>query len=205
LKITHNNKTIQKLEKNPIFLLTGDIETTKFYSSLASACIKIGTYLEDKIEEKIRINFDIKQEIGQQSLFPTEEYFLVKQKFQKVEPDFVYIDENQKIIYVYEVKTNLGNADSKKAHGEKIKYKTLYTFLTKKYLDYTVKIFVVDFMGDLSGATALYEASDIIEVIDGETFCKRIKIDYQTIINDLKLSQNHNKNFIKEFKKIEVC
>jgi hypothetical protein len=68
-----------------------------------------------------------------------------------------------------------------------------------------VKIFVVDFMGDLSGATALYEASDIIEVIDGETFCQRIKIDYQTIINDLKLSQNHNKNFIKEFKKIEVC
>lgn len=200
--ITNNNLSNDRLVNNPIFLLTGDIETTKFFSSLASACIKLGYYIEDLIISNI--NLPILEEIGQKTLFPCEQYILIKPKFGKEIPDIVFIDENRKQIQVFEIKTNLRNADSKKAHGEKAKYKRLYDFLIEKYLNYKVEIFVVDFLGSLTGATELYRELNIINVVSGKNFCNKFNVDYQLLMDQIKSSQKLNRNFIQEFKRIEI-
>ena len=77
----------------------------------------------------------------------TGKYLLYKPKFGSEVPDYVLIDEEAKIIYVYEVKVNLRNMDSKKAHGEKSKYLRLKLFLEENYKNYKTSVFVVNFLG----------------------------------------------------------
>jgi hypothetical protein len=198
--ISDNNISQDRLLNNPIFVLTGDVETTKFFSNLASACIKFGYYIEQLIVDQIKL--PIMSEIAGNTLFDEKEYILVKPKFGSEIPDIVFVNEIEKIIDVYEIKTNLRNADSKKAHGEKLKYKRLYDYLTSSHKDYKIRIFVVDFMGSLLGATVLYKESKIIEVIDGKQFCEKIYIDHSIIIEHLQESQKKNKEFINYYKNL---
>ena len=203
--ITDNDIDIERLLNNPIYLLTGDLETAKFYSSLASASIKLGYYVEDIIKESI--NLPIFKDIGSNNtVFGIEErYILIKPKFGSEIPDMVLVDETTMTIHVYEIKVNLRNADSKKAHGEKIKYQTLKDYLDKKYPEYSINIFVVDFLGTGGGATSIYEDSDIIEVITGINFCKSVDIDYDNLMKKIKYSQVSNREFIHNYKKIPLA
>jgi len=46
--IDERNLDEKALYNNPIYLLTGDFETAKFYSCLASACCKFGYFVEQE-------------------------------------------------------------------------------------------------------------------------------------------------------------
>jgi len=109
--IDERNLDVKALFTNPIYLLTGDFETAKFFSCLASACCKFGYYVENIIRDNMSYPYITKDNI---EFNKTGKYLLYKPKFGSEVPDYVLIDEEAKIIYVYEVKVNLRNMDSKK-------------------------------------------------------------------------------------------
>ena len=104
--ITERNADVGEFLFAPIYYLTGDLETAKFYSNLASATSKFGTYLEQKIRESIKLPVGDYDSIFS-CLFPLDQKILLrKQKVVGVEPDFIVVDPIKKLIDVFEVKSN---------------------------------------------------------------------------------------------------
>ena len=200
MRIVNNNLEIERLRNNPIFRLTGCMETTQFFSNLASACVKFGTFLERVIGAEIQrvTDFPFLTEIGQSTLYgQPDKYMLVKPKFGKTKPDLVFVDGD--MIRLFEIKVNLRSSDSKKAHGETDKYKKARKYLKKNYPDYTVQTYAVDFFGGGGGSTALYQRADVFAVINGKTFCKFMGIDYDIVCANLEVDRDENFKFIKGY------
>jgi hypothetical protein len=204
--ITDNTIEFDTFSKHPIYLLTGDIETTKFFSILTSSCSKLGYYIEGKIKEYILASGIPQQpSIQHHELWDAPaQYFIHGVKFGAEKPDFVVVDEGKLTIDVYEIKMNLSNVDSKKAHGEKAKYTRLFETLSNDFPEYKVGVYVADFLGTTGGAIKLYEDCDILEVINGETFCTKVGISYKSIMDDIRYSQIANREFIKNYKNKKV-
>jgi hypothetical protein len=199
MRIVDNQLDHDRLINNPIYRLTGCMETTRFFSNLASACVKFGYHVEDRIFEHIQnVNLPKLDYIGQHTVFgPEERYILIKPKFGSEVPDVVLVDGSN--INVYEIKVNLRSSDSKKAHGERVKYERLKEYLLNNHPSYATNVFAVDFLGGGGGATALYEKADVFQVIDGESFCNTMGIDYQDVIDDLEKDREYNQEFIKDY------
>lgn len=197
--IVDNNLSQERLENNPIYRLTGCMETTKFFSNLASSVVKFGNYTESVIFKVIEsTDMDKLDYIGQTTIFGTpEKYILIKPKFGSEVPDVVLVDD--KNLHVFEIKVNLRSSDSKKAHGEKVKYERLKEYLQEHYKDYNTQIYAVDFLGGGGGATALYEKADVFTVIDGKTFCSMMGIQYDVVVNSLEVDQEQNRKFIQDY------
>ena len=199
MKILDNQLEHSRLINNPIYRLTGCMDTTRFFSNLASACVKFGYHVEDRIFEHIEnVNLPKLEYIGQSTLFGNvERYILIKPKFGSEIPDVVLV--NGTVINVYEIKVNLRSSDSKKAHGERVKYERLKEYLLKNYPSHITNVFAVDFLGGGGGATSLYEKADVFQVVDGESFCRTMGIDYQSVIDDLEKDREYNQEFIKDY------
>ena len=200
MRIVNNNLEIERLRNNPIFRLTGCMETTQFFSNLASACVKFGTFLERVIGAEIQrvTDFPFLTEIGQSTLYgQPDKYMLVKPKFGKTKPDLVFVDGD--MIRLFEIKVNLRSSDSKKAHGETDKYKKARKYLKKNYPDYTVQTYAVDFFGGGGGSTALYERANVFTVINGKTFCEMMGINYDIVCINLEVDQDENRKFIRDY------
>ena len=181
-----------------IFLLTGDIETTKFFSNLTSACSQLGYFIEDVVKSKITYPIVEQRELG----FRKGKYVLFKPKFNKQVPDFVLVDDVNKTINIFEVKINLRNADSKKVFGEKTKYESLKKYLDNIYKNYNVVLYAVDFF-NLNGIRRnikLYEQSNVLRVITGQEFCDMIDVHYDDVMSEVYKHREENQKFIKEYK-----
>ena len=86
--ITERKNDADEFLYAPIYFLTGDLETAKFYSNLASATAKFGTYLEKQIKETVSIPIINYSEINT----VTKKSLLAKQNIDGVIPDFIIID-----------------------------------------------------------------------------------------------------------------
>ena len=105
MKITARDIEEKYLYRTPIYLLTGDVETARFYSDLASASSKLGYYVEDTVKNLIKFPKVKTEALGSFD----GKYVLIKQKINKKIPDFLLVDTDNKKISVFEVKTNLKN------------------------------------------------------------------------------------------------
>ncbi len=195
--IDERNLDVKGLFTYPIYLLTGDFETAKFFSCLASACCKFGYYIENIVRDNMSYPYIKVENIGENK---SGKHLLYKPKFGSEVPDYVLIDEDNKIIYVYEMKVNLKSMDSKKAHGEKAKYQRLKLFLEENYKKYTVSVFVVNYLGVDGRNCSLYKNLDFLSIITGEEFCKSVNVSYDKLMNLIKESQKTNQEFIKLYK-----
>lgn len=195
--IDERNLDEKSLYNNPIYLLTGDFETAKFFSCLASACCKFGYFVEKAIKEHFKYTYINQTEIG---LKNTGKFLLHKPKFGAEVPDYVLIDEDEKIIYVYELKINLRNMDSKKAHGEKAKYQRLKLYLEEIHPKYETKIFVVNFLGASGRNVGLYKGLDYLKIISGEQFCQMMDVSFSLVMNKIYSSRSENQQFLLDYK-----
>lgn len=188
----------QLLYNTTIYLLTGDLETAKFFSNLTSSCSQLGYYIEDVVKSKIKYPI-----VGQENLgHRTGKYVLFKPKFNKQVPDFVFVDDENKTIHIFEVKINLRNADSKKVFGEKTKYASLKEYLDNIYKNYNVILHAVDFFNFDSARRniKLYEQSNVLNVITGVEFCQMLCVDYDEVMSEVYKHRKENQEFIIKFK-----
>ena len=196
MKIVGRNVEDQFLHRTPVYLLTGDLETAKFYSDLASASSKLGYFVEDVVKDFITYPIVGREELGNR----TGIYVLVKKKIVNKIPDFLKVDTDNKTVDVYEVKTNLKNLDSKQAFGEKIKHEELKNFLVGMFVDYTVTMYVVDFFEGPSLKVNLYENDTLLVTIPGRQFCDQLNVSFDDVMIKVRESREHNGLFIMDYK-----
>jgi hypothetical protein len=184
------------LLRTPVYLLTGDIETAKFYSNLASACSKMGYFVENTIVDLITLPI-IKYEnlIGYD-----KKCVVVKPKIEGMIPDFLVCDPLNKSISIYEVKTNLKNLDSKQAVAEKNKHEKLHQLFSSLFPSFDVTMYIVDFIEGPSLKVNLYEKDSLLKTIDGRVFCKHLEVEYDDVLQKITEYQNINIEFIKQYK-----
>lgn len=184
---------------SPIYFLTGDVETAKFYSNLASASSKFGTYLEKKIRETIKLpfinNLDDINHLKEKSV-------LKKQKIGKVEPDFIIIDPSINTISICEIKTNLFNMDSnlcRKANETGLEMKE---YFGTNFSNYISSVYLVNFLGFRPSKRGKYvlDLTNNFIIIEGDEFSKIIDVDYGFVINSLKNNRKINQEFIDIYK-----
>jgi hypothetical protein len=196
--IKDRNVNNSVLFNTTIYLLTGDVETTKFFSNLTSACSQLGYFIEDVVKSKITLPIVNQSELGLRK----GKYVLFKPKFNKQVPDFVLVDDVNKTINIFEMKINLRNADSKKVFGEKTKYESLKNYLDNIYKNYNVILYAVDFfnMDSQRRNIKLYEQSGVLGVITGQEFCDMISVNYDEVMSEVYKHRQENQNFILEYK-----
>ena len=191
---------------HPIYLLTGDLETAKFFASLASSTCRMGNFVQDRITHKIMHDVGALPKlngIGESNLFGLpDKYVIVKALYKqfKIEPDFIVVDEVKKTIDVFELKVNLSTPDSKKVYGEISKYAKLQEYLKELYSKYTIQTYAIDFIGDGGGSSILYQKSGIFKIINGRQFCDIVHIDYGDVMDDIKENRKSNLEYIKRYK-----
>lgn len=186
----------------PIYYLTGDLETAKFYSNLASATSKFGTYLEQKIRELISLPVEEYDSL-KSCLFPLEQKCLLrKQKIVGVEPDFIIIDPINKLILVFEVKTNMFNMDSKQCKTENYTGSKIKQHFMEILPEYTTEVYLVNFFGFEPSKRGKYVTplTDNFKHINGEIFSEMVDISLETLMNNLKDNQLTNQKFITDYK-----
>lgn len=196
MKITPREVEEKYLYRTPIYLLTGDIETAKFYSNLASASSKLGYYVEDAVKSLIKFPKVKTEALGSFD----GKYVLVKQKINKKIPDFVLVDTDSKKISVFEVKTNLKNLDFAQAFGEKIKHEELKKYLQYIFSDYNVILYVVDFFEGPSLKMNHYKDDDVLNTITGREFCEILEVSFDDVMNRVNKSRKDNLLFVQEYK-----
>jgi hypothetical protein len=189
------------LLRTPVYLLTGDIETAKFYSNLASACSKMGYFVENTIVDLVKLPI-IKYEnlIGYD-----KKSIVVKPKIQSMVPDFLLYDPLQKNINIYEVKTNLKNLDSKQAIAEKNKHEKLHQVFTSLFPKFKTTMFIVDFIEGPSLKVNLYEKDSLLNTISGKNFCEQIEVNYADVLDKITQFQSKNLQFVKEYKEKDIA
>ena len=196
MKIVERGVEEKYLYRTPVYLLTGDVETAKFYSDLASASSKLGYYVEDIVKSFIKFPIVKAEALG---TFDGK-YVLVKQKINKKIPDFLLVDTNEKRISVFEVKTNLKNLDCAQAFGEKIKHQDLKEYLHTMFNGYDIILYVVDFFDGPSLKVNLYENDDVLKTISGRDFCKILEVSFEDVMGKITTSRKNNLSFVQDYK-----
>lgn len=182
----------------PIYFLTGDLETAKFYSNLASATAKFGTYLEHKIKEFVSlpvIEYDEILQCKQKSL-------LLKQKISGVMPDFVIVNPIDMTIQICEVKSNLFNMDSKQCKTENNTGEILMEHFSNYFPEFKSEIYLVNFFGfqPSNRGKHILGMTDNFQHINGQEFSDVLEIDYQEVLVSLKNDRKVNQDFISSYK-----
>jgi hypothetical protein len=196
--ITERKNDADEFLHAPIYFLTGDLETAKFYSNLASATAKFGTYLEKQIKESVSIPIIEYSEINT----ATKKSLLAKQNIDGVIPDFIIVEPETKTIHVCEVKSNMFNMDSKQCQTENNTGLKMLNYFNINFLDFTTKIYLVNFFGFQPSKRGkhIIPLTNNFNHINGKDFAKIIDIDYQSLLNKLKNNRDINKNFIESYK-----
>ena len=196
--ITERKNDADEFFYAPIYFLTGDLETAKFYSNLASATAKFGTYLEKQIRESVSIptiNYSKINTITKKSL-------LEKQNIDGVVPDFIIVDPGTKTIHICEVKSNMFNMDSKQCQTENNTGLKMLNHFNMNFSNFTIKIYLVNFFGFQPSKRGkhIIPLTNNFNHINGKDFAKIIDMDYQSLLNKLKNNRDMNKNFIESYK-----
>jgi hypothetical protein len=196
--ITERKNDADEFLYAPIYFLTGDLETAKFYSNLASATAKFGTYLEKQIKETVSIPIINYSEINT----VTKKSLLAKQNIDGVIPDFIIIDPKTKTIHVCEVKSNMFNMDSKQCQTENTTGLKMLNYFNTNFSNFTTKIYLVNFFGFQPSKRGkhIIPLTNNFNHINGKAFAEIIDIDYQSLLNKLKNNRDINKNFIESYK-----
>lgn len=187
----------EHLKRTPVFLLTGDIETAKLYSTLSSAQSKFGTDVEKIIRRLCQLPLS---EWNGRNLCKKKTLFY-KTKLNKSEPDFVVFYPKEKKIVICELKTNAFNIDSKQAPTEQKSYAELRELLKTEFNSVEIKI--VDFAG---GATEKRKRKDsyfgdpIFEIISGEELCDILEISFDDVMNVIYKDQEINETLLRTYK-----
>lgn len=197
--ITERKHDVDEFLFAPIYFLTGDLETAKFYSNLASASAKFGTYLEKQIKEVVTL--PIVENVKDIHNI-TEKSLLKKQRIDGVEPDFIVINPVNKTISVCEVKSNLFNMDSKQCKTENDTGLKMKKYFSLNFSNYITSVYLVNFFGfqPKKRGKHVIGLTNNFTHINGDEFSKLIDIDYDFIIDSLKINREMNKEFIKEYK-----
>ena len=196
--ITERNADPEEFFFAPIYYLTGDLETAKFYSNLASATAKFGTFLEHKIKELIKLPIIEYSEINS----CTQKSILKKQNIDGVEPDFVLINPTLKIIEVFEVKSNMFNMDSKQCKTENYTGQKMKIHFIENFQNFNTEVYLVNFFGftpTKRGKHVLPLTDNFIH-ITGKDFSQKIEISYELVLNSLKNDRIVNQKFIDNYK-----
>ena len=188
------------LLRTPVYLLTGDIETARFYSNLASACSRMGYFAEDTVVDLMTLPIVKYENLNNYK----EKCVVVKPKIEGMIPDFLIFDPVEKFINVYEVKTNLKNLDSRQAAAEKIKHEKLYQFFSSSFLNFHTTMYIVDFIEGASLKVNLYKEDSLLKTIDGKVFCEHLGVQYDDVLDKITQDQNINIKFIKNYKKKNI-
>jgi len=200
--ITERNADDGEFFFAPIYYLTGDLETAKFYSNLASATSKFGTYLEQKIRELINLPVENYDSLFS-CLFPLEKkYLLRKQKIVGVEPDFITIDPINFSVDVFEVKTNVFNMDSKQCQTENLTGAKIKKHFVEILPEYNTTVYLVNFFGFEPSKRGKYVeplTTNFIH-INGETFANMLGISLDSVLDSLKNNRELNQQFIRGYK-----
>lgn len=200
--IVDRGVTDEELFCSPVYLLTGDLETARFYSNLASACSKFGTFLEKQIKGIIQlpfVDYDEIKNINQKSL-------LIKRKIDGVEPDFVIVDPIEKTISVCEVKSNMYNMDSKQCKTENKTGQILKDNFNNNFEDFSTELYLVNFFGYKPNKRGQHVVplTNNFTHINGNIFCSMMSVNYDNIVDNLKNSQTSNVEFIINYKKMDT-
>ena len=200
--ITERNADVGEFLFAPIYYLTGDLETAKFYSNLASATSKFGTYLEQKIRESIKLPVGDYDSIFS-CLFPLDQKILLrKQKVVGVEPDFIIVDPIKKLIDVFEVKSNMFNMDSKQCRTENQTGSKIKEHFMEILPEYNTTVYLVNFFGFEPTKRGKYVeplTTNFIH-INGETFANMLGISLESVLDSLKNNRELNQQFIQGYK-----
>jgi len=196
--ITERKNDVDEFLYAPIYFLTGDLETAKFYSNLASATAKFGTYLEKQIRESVSIPIIDYSEINT----VTKKSLLSKQNIDGVVPDFIIVEPETKTIHVCEVKSNMFNMDSKQCQTENNTGLKMLNHFNINFLNFTTKIYLVNFFGFQPSKRGkhIIPLTNNFNHINGKDFAEIIDMDYQSLLNKLKNNRDINKNFIESYK-----
>ena len=196
--ITERKNDADEFLYAPIYFLTGDLETAKFYSNLASATAKFGTYLEKQIRESVSIPTINYSEINT----TTKKSLLEKQNIDGVVPDFIIVDPGTETIHVCEVKSNMFNMDSKQCQTENNTGLKMLNYFNINFSNFTTKIYLVNFFGFQPSKRGkhIIPLTNNFNHINGKLFAEIIDMDYQSLLNKLKNNRDINKNFIESYK-----
>ena len=179
-------------------MMTGDLETARFYSMLAGASSKFGFHLEDVIAENINLPI---VKWGRLKSCKVRSMCL-RPKIDKKQPDFIFIDPINMMISVEEIKTNLNSLDSKQCIAESITYLALKRELQAWFPKYRVEVDIVNwFAGKNSRGNLIHPE---INIITGEEFCEFVGISYDDVLNDLAADRAKNIRVISEYKECPV-
>jgi len=193
--IEEKNLSDEHLRRTPVFLLTGDLETARFFSTLSSAQSKFGTHLEKIMRSLCKLpvtEWKQRHKCSQKTLF-------LKTKIHNREPDFVIL-ENRKVI-VCENKLNAYNIDTKQAPTEQKSYLELKNFLSNEF-DF-VEIKISDFAGgaiDKRKRTDSYFNDSSFQIITGNELCEILEISYDDVMNIIIHDQEINSKLLNNYK-----
>jgi len=189
----------EHLRSTPIYLLTGDLETARLYSTLSSAQSKLGTNIEKIMRSLCQLpvtDWNSRSKCKDKTLF-------YKTRLHKSEPDFVVYYPKKKKLVICELKTNAFNMDSKQAPTEQKSYTELRELLQVDFK--TVEIKIADFSGgaiDKRNRKDSYFNDPLFEIISGETLCSDIlEISFNDVMNVVYKDQEINELFLRLYKK----
>jgi hypothetical protein len=193
---------------SPVFYLTGCVETAKFYSALASASSKFGTFLENQVRDLMP-----QKEIVYTGIKSCEVPSKLKKKtkIDGVEPDFIVVNPQLKTIDVYEIKATLYNMDSKQSKQENRTCKILQEHFAEKFSEFKTTVYLVNFLefvpktkgGKETGKSTL-RLTNNFEHIGGREFCEKVSLSYDEVLNLLRINRQKNKSFIENYKSKEI-
>lgn len=185
------------LRRTPVYLLTGDLETARFYSTLSSAQSKLGTNLEKTMRNLCQLplfDWNAKDKCKEKTLF-------YKTRIHNSEPDFVIFYPNQNKLVICELKMNAFNIDSRQAPTEQNFYLQLGETFREEFQ--TIEIKITDFFGgsiEKRKRKDSYFGDPFFEVISGENLCDILEISFDDVMNVIYRDQEINENIIKSYK-----
>jgi hypothetical protein len=184
--------------KSPVYMMTGDLETARFYSMLASSSSRFGYFLEDVITENINLP------IVDWDRLPFCEVKSVcrKPKINRKIPDFLLIDPINMLVWVAEIKTNLNSLDSKQCKSESTTYLTLKADLQTQFPKHKVEVNIVNFFGGKNSRGNLIHPE--LNIITGEEFCEVVGVSYGSVLGSLSANRVKNATLISEYKERPV-
>ena len=181
------------LLRTPVYLITQDLETARFYHSLVSATSRLGFFVENKIAELIPYPVVSYSENLQ------NDTVIFKEQIHGLKPDYILVKDNT--IHIIEQKLNLINHGIKAVTGEQQRYLKFKSCLQQAHTNFDVRLYIVDFFAEVGPAlkTSLYGNSDFT-TLTGRELCDMLSVSYEEVMKTLHSSAMTNQQFIEHYK-----